>query len=183
MKFKGKYGVKSGLQQRNVFTVPWKSVNWFKRWDGDAYTENMVILYAYLIPSQVKASYPQTHVNLINTSVDLLAGLHQLKGLELTFPHPSQKWSSSNQRESKWHATTLARRTMKRSASYYKPAKSHKHPDTLELPLHNCVSYATAHSKLWTLGKMVTHCARSKGVWTLPSFVTLVILQLSTRHW
>jgi hypothetical protein len=98
------------------------------------------------------------------------------------FPHPSQKWSSSNQRESKWHATTPARLTMKRSASYYKPAKLHEQPDTLELPLHNCVSYTTAHSKFWTLGIMATHCARGKGGWTLPSFVTLAILQLSTRH-
>jgi len=30
---------------------------------------------------------------------------------------------------------------------------------------------------------MVTHCARGKGGWTLPSFVTFAILQLSTRHW
>jgi hypothetical protein len=72
---------------------------------------------------------------------------------------------------------------MKRSASYYKPAKSHKQPDTLELPMHNCVSYTTAHSKLWTLGIIVTHCARSKGGWTLPCFVTVAIFQLSTRHW
>jgi hypothetical protein len=99
------------------------------------------------------------------------------------FPHPSYEWSSSNQRESKWHATTPTRRTMKRSASYYKPAKSHKQPDTLELPLHNCVSHTTTRSKLWTLGIMVTHCTRGKSSWTLPSVVTLAILQLFTRHW
>ena len=64
MKFKEKYGVKTGFQQRNVFTVPWKSVNWFKIWDRDAYAENKVISYTHFSPSQVKSADilpPNTH--------------------------------------------------------------------------------------------------------------------------